>query len=101
MSSKSDLPGSRDLIWPIILVLRGLGGRASKLEIDAELVATLELPEDLATVPHDNSRTELQYRSAWALSYGKRAGYFENPARKVWALSEAGNRIEGKETIRF
>lgn len=100
MPSKADLPRSRNLIWPIVQVLKESGGKARKSEIDSLLVVTLEISNDLVMIPHDKSRTELQYRSAWALSYGKRAGYFENPDRNVWALSEAGNQLRSSEEIR-
>ena len=62
--------------------------------IDAQLIEILGLSQDLIAIRHDNSRAEYQYRSAWALSYGKKAGYFENPARNQWALTEKGRQID-------
>ena len=62
--------------------------------IDAQLIEILGLSHDLIALRHDNSRAEYQYRSAWALSYGKKAGYFENPVRNQWALTEKGRQID-------
>ena len=62
--------------------------------IDAQLIEILGLSQDLIAIRHDNSRAEYQYRSAWALSYGKKAGYFENPARNQWALTEKGRQVD-------
>ncbi len=65
-----------------------------KSAIDAQLIEILGLSQDLIAIRHDNSRAEYQYRSAWALSYGKKAGYFENPARNQWALTEKGRQVD-------
>ena len=93
MASKADLPSSKKLIWPVIQALKKSSGSNQKSVIDAQLIEILGLSQDLIAIRHDNSRAEYQYRSAWALSYGKKAGYFENPARNQWALTEKGRRI--------
>ena len=93
MASKADLPSSKKLIWPVIQALKKSSGPTQKSVIDTQLIEILGLSQDLIALRHDNSRAEYQYRSAWALSYGKKAGYFENPARNQWALTEKGRRI--------
>ena len=93
MASKADLPSSKKLIWPVIQALKKSSGPTQKSAIDAQLIEILGLSQDLIAIRHDNSRAEYQYRSAWALSYGKKAGYFENPARNQWALTEKGRQI--------
>lgn len=93
MASKSDLPSSRKLIWPVIQVLKRSGGLTRKSVIDSQLVEILGLSEDVISIRHDNSRAEYEYRSAWALSYGKKAGYFENPSRNHWILTDKGRQI--------
>ena len=93
MASKADLPSSKKLIWPVIQALKKSSGSTQKSVIDAELIEILGLSQDLISIRHDNSRAEYQYRSAWALSYGKKAGYFENPARNQWALTEKGRQV--------
>lgn len=93
MPSKSDLPSSKKLIWPVIQVLKRSDGLTRKSLIDSQLVQILGLSQDAISIRHDNSRAEYEYRSAWALSYGKKAGYFENPIRNHWVLTDKGHQI--------
>jgi len=98
MASKADLPSSKKLIWPVIQALKKSSGPIRKSDIDRQLIEILGLSEELVSIPHDKSRAEYQYRSAWALSYGKKAGYFENPARNQWSLTAKGQQVnEGKQ----
>ena len=94
MASNADLPSSKKLIWPVMQALKRSSAPTQKSLIDALLIEILGLSQDLIAIRHDNSRAEYQYRSAWALSYGKKAGYFENPARNQWALTEKGRQID-------
>ena len=93
MSSKSDLPSSKKLIWPVIQVLKRGDGLTRKSLIDSQLAQLLDLSPDTISIRHDKSRAEYEYRSAWALSYGKKAGYFENPIRNHWVLTDKGRQI--------
>jgi restriction system protein len=94
MASSADLPSSKKLVWPVMQALKRSSAPTQKSLIDAQLIEILGLSQDLIAIRHDNSRAEYQYRSAWALSYGKKAGYFENPARNQWALTEKGRQID-------
>ena len=94
MASSADLPSSKKLVWPVMQALKRSSAPTQKSLIDAQLIEILGLSQDLVALRHDNSRAEYQYRSAWALSYGKKAGYFENPARNQWALTEKGRQID-------
>ncbi len=94
MASKADLPSSKKLIWPVIQVLKGSSEPTQKSVIDRQLIEILGLSQELVSIPHDKSRAEYQYRSAWALSYGKKAGYFENPSRNHWVLTEKGRQTD-------
>jgi restriction system protein len=55
-------------------------------------------------VPHGTTgRTELEYRSAWARTYLRKAGYIENSERGVWALTPEGARVlavDGRQIAR-
>jgi len=99
MASKSDLPSSKKLVWPVVQVLKNRSGPAQKSAIDTQIVSSLNLSPELAAIRHDNSRAEYQYRIAWALSYGKKAGYFENPARNQWTLTEKGRQVNSSSEI--
>jgi restriction system protein len=94
MASNADLLSSKKLVWPVMQALKRSSAPTQKSLIDAQLIEILGLSQDLIALRHDNSRAEYQYRSAWALSYGKKAGYFENPARNLWALTEKGRQID-------
>jgi len=46
-------------------------------------------------VPHGTTgRTELEYRSAWARTYLRKAGLIENSERGIWALTPLGSQTE-------
>ena len=93
MASKSELPSSKKLVWPVIQFLKSSSGPMQKATICSQVSLDLNLSSELTSLRHDNSRTEFQYRVAWALSYGKKSGYFENPDRNHWVITEKGRRI--------
>jgi restriction system protein len=43
---------------------------------------------------HVRGRTELEYRSAWARTYLRKAGFIENSERGIWALTPNGSQAE-------
>ena len=80
---KKEVPQFDDLMDPTIKALKRLGGSASIDELVPEIVRLLGLPQEVADVPHGNTgRTELEYRSAWARTYLRRAGLIENSERE-------------------
>ena len=75
--------------------LKQLGGSASIDELVPEIVHLLGLPQEITEIPHgSSSRTELEYRSAWARTYLRKAGLLENSARGIWALTPKGFQAE-------
>jgi len=93
--NKDQLPKFDELMDPTIRALKRLGGSASIDELVPEIVRLLNLSQELADIPHKNTgRTKLEYRSAWARSYLKSAGYIENSERGVWALTTKGKEAE-------
>ena len=101
MASKADLPSSKKLIWPVIQVLKRSSELTHKSVIDRQIIEILGLSQELVSIPHDKSRAEYQYRSAWALSYGKKAGYFENPTRNYWVLTNKGRQVGSEVGVSF
>lgn len=92
---KTTVPTFDELMNPTLQALKRLGGSASIDELVPEIVRLLELPQDLADVPHGTSgRTELEYRSAWARTYLRKAGLIENSERGIWALTPVGSQTE-------
>ena len=101
---KHKVPQFDALMRPSIQALKRLGGSASIDELVPEIVQLLGLSDDVANVPHGTtSRTELEYRAAWARTYLRKAGLIENSERGVWALTPKGARagnIDGRRIAR-
>src|SRR5579864_7371629 len=101
---KTTVPKFDELIDPTLQALKKLGGSGSIDEIVLEIVKLLGLPQELTEIPHGSSgRTELEYRSAWARTYLRNAGYIENSERGVWALTPKGTQtasVDGRQIAR-
>ena len=62
---KKNVPTFDELMLPTLQALKRFGGSASIDELVPEIVRLLELPPEVADVPHSSTgRTELEYRSA-------------------------------------
>ena len=101
---KKDVPQFDELINPTLQALKQLGGSASIDELVPEIVYLLGLPQEITEIPHgSSSRTELEYRSAWARTYLRRDGFLENSARGIWALTPKGfqaEAVDGRQIAR-
>jgi restriction system protein len=92
---KKEVPTFDELMSPTLQALKRLGGSASIDELVPEIVRLMGLPQEVADVPHGTSgRTELEYRSAWARTYLRKAGFLENSERGIWALTPNGSQAE-------
>ena len=102
--TKMDMPQFYDLFNPTLTVLKRLGGSASINELVDELIDELEVPDEVAELPHgDGSYTEFGYCNAWARTYLKKAGLLDNSKRGVWALTAGGletEEVDPKELVR-
>jgi restriction system protein len=105
--SKVNMPPFESLMNPTVQVLKLLGGSGTIEEIYTKVIETLNLPDKLIEVLHNpekDSRTEIEYRLAWARTYLKNYGIIENSSRGVWALTTKGkssHQINPQEVIRF
>jgi restriction system protein len=101
---RKTVPKFDELIDPTLQALKRLGGSGSIDEIVLEIVKLLGLPPEIAEIPHGTSgRTELEYRSAWARTYLRNAGFIENSERGVWALTPKGTQtasVDGRQIAR-
>ena len=101
---KNKVPTFDELMAPSIEALKRLGGSASIDELVPEIVKLLRLSEEVADVPHGTTgRTELEYRSAWARTYLRRAALIENSERGIWALTPEGTKaatVDGRKIAR-
>jgi restriction system protein len=95
------VPQFDELISPTIQALKRLGGSASIDELVPEIVRLMGLPQEVADTPHGTTgRTELEYRSAWARTYLRKAGLIENSERGIWALTPQGaqaDKVDGRK----
>jgi restriction system protein len=102
--TRNEVPTFDELMDPTLQALKRLGGSASIDELVPEIVRLLQLPQDVADVPHGTTgRSELEYRSAWARTYLRNAGYIENSERAVWALTDLGSQtgfVDGRRLAR-
>ncbi|MEM5786647.1 MAG: restriction endonuclease [Syntrophobacteraceae bacterium] len=74
---------------PLLKALHELGGSGSIEEILSQVSDSLNLPEDVLSIPHNpekSSQTEVEYRLAWARTYLKKFGIIDNSERGVWVI---------------
>lgn len=95
-ATKKDVPSHKDLFNPLLRALRELGGSGSIDEITQTVVELEEIPDEVAEVLHSEggSRTELEYRLAWARTYLKKYGLIDNPNRGVWIIRPEKTDVE-------
>ena len=74
-----------------LLAMRQLGGSGHNREIEEQVKAFLNLPDELVDqLRSDGNQTVIDHRIAFARSHLKNAGLLDNPRRGVWTLTEAG-----------
>lgn len=83
-----------ELFNPTIQALKKLGGSGSVAEIEDEVSKILNLSDEEINDIHNESRTKLSYRLAWARTYLKNAEILENSNRGVWVLTQKGNELD-------
>lgn len=89
MAKHNQLPKYHALINPLLRALHELGGSGSIEEISSKVSESLDLPENVLSIPHDpnrSSQTEVEYRLAWARTYLKKYGLLDNSERGVWVI---------------
>jgi restriction system protein len=89
MGADERIPSHTDLMNPLIQALHDLGGSGTIDEINQRVGEILDVPDEVLEIPHDpetTSRSEVEYRLAWARTYLKKYGLLENSSRGVWAI---------------
>ena len=100
------IPTYDELFNPLLKALRDLGGSGTIEEIESKVYSLLNLPDDIANIPHgkDGNKTEVEYRLAWARTYLKKFGVLENSARGVWSIApekKETKTVSSKEVVSF
>ncbi len=88
------VPRYSGLFNPTLQALKKLGGSASIAELEEEVIRILNLTDAEVAEPHDERRTKLEYRLAWARTYLKAYGVLDNSERGVWSLTGKGKEID-------
>lgn len=89
MYDKNSVPTFDKMMQPVIAVLHKKGGMVENDTIDRDVIAIMNIPDEIANIPHGHGRqTEVSYRIAWAKTYLKKYGLIYNPKRGVWKLTE-------------
>lgn len=84
------IPTYDSMMNPLLEALHLLGGSGSIDEINSKTIEILNLPEEIVELPHgeNGSRSEVEYRLAWARTYLKKYGLLENSSRGIWSLKD-------------
>jgi len=92
-----------DLFNPCLKAIHHLGGSGTNSEIECGVIEILQLSDEEVEDIHRGNTTKLSYRLAWAKNYLKSAGFLENSARSVRALTTEGQackEVDQKELVR-
>lgn len=87
-SSDPNLPSFNILEEALLLMFKTFPGQSfTNLEIEKFVVQELGISEDAQKIPREKSRTELQYRLAWARTKAKGAGLIVRDGTNSWKSS--------------
>jgi restriction system protein len=89
VATHDQMPKYHELMNPVLQALHSLGGSGTIEEIFSQVSASLNLPDEVLTIPHDpdrSSQTEVEYRLSWARTYLKKYGLIDNSERGVWIV---------------
>ena len=82
------VPTRWELLNPILVAIRSLGGSATIKELTSQVIADLNLSSHITEIPHGKgSQTKLEYNLAWARTNLKKLGLIVNSGKGVWSLT--------------
>jgi restriction system protein len=79
-------------LFPILYVLRDMGGSATAAEVTDAVIERENLPEALLEQTNKNGQSKVRNQIAWARMYLVHAGYIDSSVRGVWRLTEKGQQ---------
>jgi Mrr N-terminal domain len=93
------LPPYKDLLWPTLQVLKELDRSARTDEVTTAVIKRGQFAEEQLSLRRrpGHPTSSLEDRLAWARNYLKNIGAIENPARGVWAITDAGRTMTEPE----
>jgi restriction system protein len=100
------VPQYDKMMIPVLDALISLGGSGTIEEINEKVYEIENFSEEILQVTHgeNGSRSEVDYRLAWARTYLKKFGLIENSARGIWTLTKSDidtKKINPDEIVRF
>jgi restriction system protein len=88
IQAKNQLPSIEQLVLVIPeLVSKSGYSEFTNSDLEKWVIEEFALPQSVVQLPREKSRTELQYRLAWARSKVKIKGLIKNIDRKKWILT--------------
>jgi restriction system protein len=87
-----EIPKSQELLIPTLRVLSN-GETLSNVQIRSEVGKLLQIPNETMNLIHSGSRTELEYRLAWARTRARNDGLIESPNRSHWKITDKGREF--------
>lgn len=99
------VPKYHELMNPLLEALKCLGGSGSNEEVFAKVAEIAKLSEEVLSIPHkqgQDSRSEVEYRLAWARTYLKKFGAITSSEKGVWSLTpefKDGARVDPAEVV--
>ena len=98
--NQSDLPRYDEFMLPALEALRELGGSARRDEVISAVADREGLTDEQLEARYETTGVSVAAdRIGWALSYLKKIGAVDNSSRGVWAITDAGRRIESPSEI--
>jgi restriction system protein len=97
-------PDHFELIIPTIKALKIMGGSATTDEITNKVIEIEKYDDEIINAPQkgDKSRTQLEYRLAWARTYLKKfLNGIEDTSRGLWSLTEVGQKLDISDSKRI
>jgi restriction system protein len=88
------VPNYSAFFSPVLQAIKSLGGSASIAELEERVPRLMGLTDADIAEMHDERRTKVQYRMAWARTYLKMFGVLGNSERAVWALTAQGREVD-------
>lgn len=83
-----EYPDSPTLTKALLKVLAEANQPLKANEIDAGVIALLQLPEEVSGVIREGNRTEIQYRLAWCRTKAKKANLVERHPQGSWSIKK-------------
>jgi hypothetical protein len=80
----NQLPKYQEFIEPMLTFLADRTSPATNSEINKAVADALKIPSELLNKIHSGSRTEFQYRMAWARTKAKADGKISSLRRETW-----------------